>query len=736
MNKILSLIAASFVSVASFAQVAPSKGDGSLENPYKIGSADELLWFAQQVNDDAKLCAELVADIDMSTVCGKEKGAWTPIGVKEHIFSGVFDGNGHSVSNLYINGTTHYQGLFGIVSGARIQNLTIASGTITSKYGSTGAVVGYASSTVIENCHNYTNVSCVKFAGGIIGYLSKDAVVTRCHNEGAISSGDDWGSGGIAGATSDATVDNCYNLGVVSGESRVGGIVGSYERTSVVKNCYSIGANKGSRITGPIIGYEEASNSAVYTNCYFNSVSFSSSVDAAKNVTLDQFKSGEITYLLNNDTLVWYQTIGEDAIPVLDPTHYVVLMDTANMSYFNDIPVVPDTIVPVIPDTIVPEDPYVGFGEGTVEIPFRISNADELLWFAQHVDSGNTNACGVVVADIDMSTVCGKERGTWNPIGNTKNRFSGVFDGNGHSITNLYVNGTTNYQGLFGVVENARIQNLTIASGTVTSKAGSTGSIAGYATNTVIDNCHNYTNVSCVKFAGGIVGYLSKDAEITRCHNEGAISSGDDWGSGGIAGATSDGTVNNCYNLGVVSGESRVGGIVGSYEKASVVKNCYSIGANQGSRITGPIIGFEQASSDAVFTNCYFNSISFSSSTDAAKNVTLTQFKSGEITYLLNQDQDVVWYQTINVDERPLFDSSRGIVKYDSIKNIYVGLDDVVANEGVNVYVVSNTVNVVGAESFRVYNIFGMDVTNLNGNLSNGIYVVIAGDNSFKVVVK
>lgn len=100
-----------------WAQTQPSGGDGSSESPFLITTAEELQWYANYVNGESgdnvvhtTACAQLVNNIDLSTVCGEGKGNWTPIakyGIYqyngEHHFDGVFDGNGHTISNLYIN---------------------------------------------------------------------------------------------------------------------------------------------------------------------------------------------------------------------------------------------------------------------------------------------------------------------------------------------------------------------------------------------------------------------------------------------------------------------------------------------------------------------------------------------------------------------------------------------------------------------------------------------------------
>ena len=116
----------------AWAQTQPSEGDGSSEHPFLINTAEELKWYASYVNGESgdnvvhnTACAQLMNDIDLSTVCGEGKGNWTPIAkydiyglTSSNKFDGVFDGNGHTISNLYIdvdNQNGSKLGLFGCI---------------------------------------------------------------------------------------------------------------------------------------------------------------------------------------------------------------------------------------------------------------------------------------------------------------------------------------------------------------------------------------------------------------------------------------------------------------------------------------------------------------------------------------------------------------------------------------------------------------------------------------------
>ncbi len=276
---------------------------------YLLADADDLFWFAEQVNvkgiKDIK--ARLMDDIDLNNT------PWMPIGIGATVvYSGVFDGNGYQIFGLNINSEDNYQGLFGYVKDAVVKNLTV-SGQING--GSwVGGIVGYALSSTIDNCVNKATVEGAQgkvCAGGIVGYAAEASVIQNCSNKGSVS-GMQY-VGGICGQTTSTTyVKDCFNYGNVYGRDRVGGVTGgnfgikdgisvdqcvndgdvSADENNVgglsgyaskpVSNCYNTGTvlgkkNDNTTGIGGIAGY--VTNSQV-TNCY-NIGSVTCSADAA-----------------------------------------------------------------------------------------------------------------------------------------------------------------------------------------------------------------------------------------------------------------------------------------------------------------------------------------------------------------------------------------------------------------------------------------------------------------------
>ncbi len=194
-----------------------------VDGVYEISTAAQLAWFAKQVNagTGAKYKARLTRDISLNSY------SWTPIGISSSkAFKGTFDGNGHMVTDLYINSTDNYQGLFGSISTASIKNLGV-TGTVTAIDKSfIGGLVGYAAGKYsIDGCFNAAHVTGEKTVAGIVGSGAKTGTITNCYNTGNITGTKlVAGINASASANSLAVAKNCFNVGAISGTANIGGI--------------------------------------------------------------------------------------------------------------------------------------------------------------------------------------------------------------------------------------------------------------------------------------------------------------------------------------------------------------------------------------------------------------------------------------------------------------------------------------------------------------------------------
>ena len=152
-----------------WAQTVPASGNGEVDNPYIITKAEELALFRDEVNSGNNfICAKISDDvevIDMSAVChaadesqNLEELSWKPIGKNDYGYQyrGTFDGNGKTITNLYINASQNNVGLFGYTSEGTIKNLTFEYANVTNTGVFTGILVGYA--TGYANTSNLQNI--------------------------------------------------------------------------------------------------------------------------------------------------------------------------------------------------------------------------------------------------------------------------------------------------------------------------------------------------------------------------------------------------------------------------------------------------------------------------------------------------------------------------------------------------------------------------------------------------
>lgn len=310
----------------------------------EIKDANDLQTFAASVNNgDTDLNAILINNINLNGI------DWTPIASQDAPYIGTFDGNGHKIDNLHISiENAEYEvvaGLFGYTSsGCVIQNLEIGSGSISAKstremsFAYAGAIVGDAKSGCkIIDCSNSASVTAAAsgracYVGGIAG--GKEGItVERCSNHGNVICHTNavlsWQYvGGIAGGQWNQIID-CYNTGTISLTSTK-----EYAKDYVDTTGMGHGNVSSSYNTGEL----SAKNSSGEFTMRHGSTYYLNSLTAPDNETATpksaaQFASGEVTWLLNGGDAPsgpWYQNIGTDPYPVLDPTHAAVYYRNGN----------------------------------------------------------------------------------------------------------------------------------------------------------------------------------------------------------------------------------------------------------------------------------------------------------------------------------------------------------------------------------------------------------------------
>ena len=377
-------------------------------------------------------------------------------------------------------------------------------------------------------------------------------------------------------------------------------------------------------------------------------------------------------------------------------------------------------------------------GKGTEAEPFELKTADHLAWFRDFVNEGNMKACAKIaddVKEIDMSTVCHKADAekqvaelSWTPIGNfASNKYQGTFDGNGKTISNLYIiNAASEHLGFFGYAEKGSIKNITFDNAKVKSTGDhctgilvgfeklciieniktlancsvegkeQVGGIAGMASGD-IGNCENHAKVNGANVVGGIVGnYWQSVKSIISCANYGVVT-GTGKEVGGIAGYFDSGTIQNCANYGDVTGTNYVGNLIGNGYICNLnnVLGTGNVTATSADR-AGLLVGNIDNSSSTASGILAYNSSSkltinkIEQTGNAVKAIgkgsltypdgkneaamikafTAEHLKSGEVAYLLNgskSEGELVWYQKLlgtDADAYPVLVAAEGNTVY------------------------------------------------------------------------
>lgn len=246
---------------------------------FLITSGAELAWFADQVNQGkTKINASLENDIELNTFNSYHN--WVIIGDSlEHPFQGTFDGKGHNIGYLWVEITQEhpekrYAGVFGVIDGGTVKNLTVGGtvihglgtyggeGAYDELYTASGAIAGYVKSGQVIGCTNYAMTEMegeimYRNSGGLVGINS--GTILRCTNYGDISTKLGMSQrhvGGIAGMVygKNASVWYCENRHNIKGYYEVGGIAGAVKNGGEIQSCSNFNKVQGNSILGGIAG--------------------------------------------------------------------------------------------------------------------------------------------------------------------------------------------------------------------------------------------------------------------------------------------------------------------------------------------------------------------------------------------------------------------------------------------------------------------------------------------------
>jgi len=529
---------------------------------------------------------------------------FTPIGSAAAPFTGTFEGLGHTISNLTIDRPTMSDvGLIGESGKGAVIRDVGLIGGSVSGASYVGALVGQSSGVVSES-YATTNVTGTSYVvGGLVGQAS--GALSESYATGSVV-GSGNGVGGLVGE-GDGVISNSYATGSVAGSgAEVGGLVG--KNSGAVSDSYATGNVSGAGDVGGLVGYNLGSGSTISTSYAKGAVSRSGSTVGG----LAGNSTGSITASYWDVTTSGQSTSAGSGALGLTTTQ----MQTASYLTGFTFTTTPDAagnnwVLVDMNGTLNNANGAQGatFPMLASEYTTRIDNAHQLQLMAM-------NPAGTYALDhnIDAST-SGTGTDVWGssgfiPIGNSSAPFTGTFDGLLHSVSNLTINLPSNSNvGLFGVAgPTSAIEEVGLAGGSI-SGSSYVGALVGKSQGTINDTYATGTVSGTSYVVGGLVGQTS--GTVSESYATGSVTGAGN-GVGGLVGAN-NGAVIDSYSTGAVAGSSlEVGGLVG--QNAAAVSDSYTTSSVKGVNDVGGLVGYNVGAHAAIGTSYSVGEVSASGS--------------------------------------------------------------------------------------------------------------------------
>ena len=574
MNKTIYLLRALFVVVLltgfSSSVIAQfSGGSGTSSDPYLISTLTDLSTLSTNSTYWSAYFKQ-TADIDASATSGWDSGkGFSPIGNVGTNFSGHYNGSGHTITGLFINRSSDsYIGLFGYTSGAVIDSVGVVNENITGQ-NEVGGLVGLNDgSSTISNSYSTGSVSGSSYVGGLVGLNGSSSAISNSYSSGSVS-GSSY-VGGLVGYnySSSSIISNSYSTGSVSGSSNVGGLVGL--NSSTVTNSFWDTETSGQTTSAGGAGKTTAQmkTAATYTDAGWDFM------DETANGTNDYWGINE-TGAQNNGYpfLAWqgYSNLIKPTVTTGAVTNYtgntatgngtINTLGTANLTAYGVC--WNTTGTPTITDSKTDKGAASATGAFTTAMTGLTSNTTyyvrayvtnatgtsygAVVSFTTYNGSGNSSDPYLIstldnlknlsaspllwdkyfkqTADIDASATSGWDSGKgFSPIGNSTTKFTGNYNGGGHTITGLFINrGSTNYIGLFGYTSGAVIDSVGVVNENITGQ-DEVGGLVGINYSSTISNSYSTGSVSGSGYVGGLVGYSSSSSTISNSYSTASAS--------------------------------------------------------------------------------------------------------------------------------------------------------------------------------------------------------------------
>ncbi|MBS9463475.1 T9SS type A sorting domain-containing protein [Flagellimonas sp. 389] len=564
-----------------------SGGSGTYESPFEIDNLTDLRFLSEN-EEHWDSYFVLTQNIDASNTRTWNSGlGFSPIGEalngvrQREAFTGNFDGQGYTISNLYSNRPNElYIGLFGFLDGATVKNIGLSNLTLVG-YNIVGGLAGESLRTNIDNCYAVGSVTANSGANNISGGLIGSSRESNIGQSYAIINVSGEISGGFLGVSGSDQIYDCWAGGAVNGVSIAGGFVGILD-LGTIRRSYAMGQVVGT-ISGGFGGVNNLSG-VVEDSFYdanlsqqhqgtgqgngqgitaLNTSDFSDKqrfVNANWKVD-DVWEMGVIATIDNvtrpylrmqlSPIFIQVNSLPRPAATSSGSGYYksnesVRLEHTALPAYTFTGWSLGGTIVSsanpytftatqnqTYVATFVENTSFEG-GDGTVANPYQIANVNQL----QDINTipSLLDDHYILTADIDASTTKSWNNGQgFIPIGNQNQPFRGSLDGQGHLINNLHINrpGESGI-GLFGYTDGATITKIGL----------------------------DKVNIVGKNQTGGFIGIDQVGTKISFSYATGLVTGNSE--VGGFLGNGMNTEVNNSYSLARTYGKDTIGGLAGS----------------------------------------------------------------------------------------------------------------------------------------------------------------------------
>lgn len=601
--------------------------EASASKKYTITTMEELYGLAVLAQSNVFTGWEFKLGNDITVNSGESDGwtthapkyMWLPIGNSSYSFNGTFDGQGHTIKGIYLKTDATRVGLFGQVNTAQIKNLSLKNSYIESTYdevtnsstdSSVGSIAGYATKATLESVYSNATVVCPKVidGGGLLGRANGNVAhtMTKCWFDGRMEGYKN--TGGLAGTVIQGTMQmtNCLNTGIATSDNadtdlNLGGFCGRLLNSATISfvNCINtsdIQVKYGLHV-GSYVGYTSNVNQrTTFTNSYSTEkiTILSDGVTVNQKVAgLGGDSYGPVTGTLNvlpEEYLQGYwgcQITGFDFVDTwvakADKTPELKSFSQGKNLSVTDV-IVADTTwydASATNQTIVDEADFYGLMK--------------LSLLGNSFSGKVIKLTDTMVLNEGWKITDGVPVNRWIPIGQYT-AFEGSFDGDGNSISGVYVDSQERYVGLFGQADSEDdtmyIGNFTMKDSEFRNAAGYIGAAVG-ACGVNVNNIYVEDTVQVAttgQVSGGIVGHYgsASTAMISNCWFDGALESTYptiNQNCGGVVGWINKGTkiISNCLNTGSVIGKFAptssgiicVGGIVGRVENTSGAGTTY-----------------------------------------------------------------------------------------------------------------------------------------------------------------